>query len=812
MYKIDKDNIKTDNIPLVDELVYAIKKICKTCVLKDEAKALECESLETQKESDIYLLCVEGKVTFRNFEYTLEDLMKIGIPDNILWECYNDNNQIPDKYREALKNTKSKEVLENYIEKNNYYRMLNGIPNYKQEGIVINPYIMPKELKDINVDGYVHELSDSTLDILYHFGVIDKLLDLYPDCKYLNHLGSKSISIYSARVAVDNELLYVTDDLPTEISVRFKEKIEINRVFTKKTIYSDAFKLGSDYYDNFIRIFIIIQTILDLLAEIPDMIIKREVFDIRTIELLFKSNGVDYFHEIPYRYQISMVRNLNKLLKFKSTTRNLVDICSLFGFDNINVFKYYLLRNRTVNKDGSYNFNTKIILNPENGEEVEVEDYDSNYELKFLKVPIEDKADNFLNVLSNHLEYDSIVEGDKYWNGELTHEYVKSTILAKEFNYVQSKYISVDTMYSLSELSFQMVYFYNMVLDDVILEELLTVRVPAINGLGVFKFVDILCYLYALTYEYNNLEDDIITSQTNILHVKGFNFKANMSKLASYVKEKGFTLEELGVSDFKIYKDQLLSYNQLMNIFTNNKNIHDHIVKQMFTADNYDIYKVYSDLYDSLMITELSHEFFRLKDGRIAKSYTEFLKERDVILYNSLIQIRQSDSVEVKQDTITTIIDATVYELEEFINTKEYKYIFSHLPAVSAEAIKKYIYTVVNFYKSYKIDILSINTVYVFDDKLENKIKCIDNMLINRYYDRVDNVDVLDTIRKWIASFTYREKIELIDKIYINISRDGTIDLRTVLNIIDKIKKNTSTKYTENICVYDSMKILKRYK
>ena len=58
MYKIDKDNIKTDNIPLVDELVYAIKKICKTCVLKDEAKALECESLETQKESDIYLLCV----------------------------------------------------------------------------------------------------------------------------------------------------------------------------------------------------------------------------------------------------------------------------------------------------------------------------------------------------------------------------------------------------------------------------------------------------------------------------------------------------------------------------------------------------------------------------------------------------------------------------------------------------------------------------------------------------------------------------------------------------------------------------------
>ena len=85
-------------------------------------------------------------------------------------------------------------------------------------------------------------------------------------------------------------------------------------------------------------------------------------------------------------------------------------------------------------------------------------------------------------------------------------------------------------------------------------------------------------------------------------------------------------------------------------------------------------------------------------------------------------------------------------------------------------------------------------------------------MLINRSYDRVDNVDVLDTIRKWIASFTYREKIELIDKIYINISRDGTIDLRTVLNIIDKIKKKSSTKYTENICVYDSIKILKRYK
>ena len=36
-------------------------------------------------------------------------------------------------------------------------------------------------------------------------------------------------------------------------------------------------------------------------------------------------------------------------------------------------------------------------------------------------------------------------------------------ILEHEFNYMNSKYISIDTLYSLSDMAFQQMYFYNMI-------------------------------------------------------------------------------------------------------------------------------------------------------------------------------------------------------------------------------------------------------------------------------------------------------------------------------------------------------------
>ena len=48
---------------------------------------------------------------------------------------------------------------------------------------------------------------------------------------------------------------------------------------------------------------------------------------------------------------------------------------------------------------------------------------------------------------------------------------VYRSIVEREFDIERSKYVSIDTVYEMDRLSFEMAYFFNMIMDDVMLEE-----------------------------------------------------------------------------------------------------------------------------------------------------------------------------------------------------------------------------------------------------------------------------------------------------------------------------------------------------
>lgn len=750
--------IKTDNIPLVDTLIYNVKKLCIESVLKDEDEADKEETLESSKAWDLYRKCVERRVKFSSLRYDIIDLEPI-LPPNILEDCVKNNNLIPEKFRDIILNNKMDRIVKSYVEQNNYYRQLNGLPRNEISPLFVPEYLIPPGIHvDISVP--IHEMNYGDIDILYNLGVIDKIQELNPEDTYLQRLGNRGISPYNARIANNFSILYTPNDVPREILDRFKERVEINRVYTIKVIYSDAFKLGSDHYDKFMIILILIQCMVDMLSEINDMIIKRDLIDLKMIKIFFESHGVDFFGDIPYKYQIRMVKNIDTLIKYKSTTKNIVDICNLFGFDNIHVFKYYLLKDRKTDENGEYVF--------EYDSDGNLQD-DDNYEMKFIKVPIADRLDNHIGDKSKYTSYDEMVMNDKYWDGDLPSKLVKSAIINKEFNSVQSKYISIDTVYELTEVAFQLVYFYNMVFDDVRTEEMLKLKIDSINSNVEFRFIDVIVYLFILMYEYNGIVDDIMDNNVKVMHVKGFNFRADMNKLSSYVVEKGFTLEELGVSDFIVPENNILTYNQLMDIFTNNKKVYNHVVDQLYSADNKDIYEIYNTIYESLMLTELNFEFFRKSDGKIATSYTEYLRDRDNVLYQSVQYLRSIESKETRNEKITYIINDIVYLLEYYLTSDNMKHVFAHLPTVSAEYVKQYVYKVINFFKSYKVDISGINTVYLFDDKLDNKIKMIDKIIFEYSYIKTDVIDLLERLRR-TTLLNPEDTVKIIEQVEFSIT------------------------------------------
>ena len=422
----------TDN-PLLDQIIYECQcMIYEGIVFKNEEEANKYETLHTIQLSDRYADIIEGKSTFEFFDYGLDLLNQVPhLTHQQKIQMARNNALIPDSDKELLHNLAKEKFLANYEEPNNYYRRLNGLPDIGTEGIHLTPELFSKiEVDDFDHSKYVHEMNTEEINILNIFEVLDDLKEIYPDQKYLNFLGERKIDPYVARRLPNFSVLYLPSSDSTEVHNKFLERLEINRVFFLKTVYSDAFKYQSDYYDNFITIMILIQSFADMITLAPEYIIRRELFDLRTIQYVFESQGCEFYPEIPLKYQKRLVKNLNRLIKYKSSDKNLVDIVSLFGFDNIELFKYYILRIPIMNEDGTYRHDT--IQDPKTGEDIP--DYDNNFELKFLRVPIDEIADENIRNHMNYKDYDTITLQDKYWDGPYPHEYIKKRILEKEFN------------------------------------------------------------------------------------------------------------------------------------------------------------------------------------------------------------------------------------------------------------------------------------------------------------------------------------------------------------------------------------------
>lgn len=812
------NKIFTDN-PFIDELIYFTKTLAVNAVIKDCDKADENETLESLKAGDLYIACRENRAKFENFTYDLDFLIESSIlPPAIIIDCAKDNTRIPDKYKEDLTKARSEKYIKEYVESNNYYRTYAGLPpveDTKKDFVYLSEDYLSEIPKLENPELPVHMMNTQDLTILYSHGVIDELIEEYPDKKYLKYMSDNAIDIYKARKALEFQILYIPTVSNNELMDRWNTKYEQNRMYTIKTYYSDAYKLYSDYYNNFIIVFIILQTMIDIISEVQEFIARRDIFDDRSIRYLFESYGIPYYPEIPRVYQLAMVKNINTLLKWKASTKNMIDICSLFGFDEIDIFRYYLLRDRRIKLDedhdatnDDYQFHYKQIQN-ENGETITVPDNDKNYELKFVRCPIEDKVDNYLKDKTAYEDYDIITNQDEFWDGKSDHGDIKSAILDQEFSWTRTKYISIDTLYDLSEMCFDLPYFINMLVDDTLLEDYLYIKIPTIKNNHQFRVNDIFVYLMAVTYIYHGFEDKIMQTNTQVLSILGFNFHVDMSEVAEDIFNRYYyTLEDVGAEDFDIPNAEITSFDRLLQIFRTNKNIWKIACNGMINADNKRIYDCYKKIYESCYIMDYTTTFFTLQDGTVAETYTDFLKERDYVLYESLVDLRSYVDETALRRAISDIIIEIVYVLNEYMDSKEFKYVFSKFPAASGDYIRTFMLKIVNFFKSYKVHLLDISTVYKAFDKRENSIKVYEDWLLKVKKTATDYSKIIEEIT-YDNNLEKQDKINLLEEVYFDIERWEFKDLEDEFEFDLKTQINT---IINELTYQDSVNIIDHYK
>ena len=789
--------IYTDN-PYVDELVYYTKQLGIGTVLKMQSVADNNETVESLKASGLYISCIERTAVFNLFEdVTTTALASAGITDpTLVAKCLANKSYVPQNKRDAVTEALMNEYIENYVELNPYYRSLNGLPPIDREDYVTD--WLPPEGISIDLSKPVHMMNNAEASILDRYGVLEDMIEEDPiNRQYMRHLGDKAIDIYFARRAQRFDPLYVPKIDSEAVTHMYKEFLNNNKFYTLRTVYSEAYNYGSDYYDNFIAVFIVLITVIDIISRVQEFIARKEIFDIRSVQYIFKSYGVPFFEDIPLKYQIAMVKNLHTLLKYKSTAKCMVSICSLFGFKNIKIFKYYLLRDRRVKlKTGEY-----VYAEDEEGNE----DLDAEYELKFLKLPLDEDKDDYVRVGGNYVDYDEITYSDPKWDGGLDHDMVMKEILKQEFNFTRTKYISIDTIYEIAKMATQQSYFFNFLYDNVDLEGLLTVKIPYIDPGKEFKVGDVFTLLTALSYKYNTVDssqfsdakhhdkkdlivykDMISDTQSKVLYVNGFNFKADLATLAAEIGPKklndtvvdpGSTLHaQEQLEKFQIPTTSIPSFSEMMKIYVNNMEVRDELIKGMHEACNKKVYDVYKKLYDALMVVELTFDYYKnpetgefYLDYEGDATYTEYLKHADPSLYYVLTVADSFEDVPSRNQYIANLIDSITYALEEYIDSEEYYGLFSNLPVVSTEAVKKYISSVINFYKSFKVDFLGMNTIYTFDDKGDGVIRLIDCMQLDRYFHKNDFLKLYERFAKNKTTMTFSERVDFIEKVYMDI-------------------------------------------
>ena len=387
--RFSSDKLNTDN-PFIDLLLYTMKILVANSVIKDQYSADANETVDSLNSSSLYLACKDNNVTLNRFrQIPVELLKKVGVPQSDI-DLYVKSNYdlyyIPKDFKntgEPSGTTYRKDLLELmipwYIEKyesynysgelNNYYRKILGKPNVGDWGINMRDYeyLLPY---DFTYEGtYLHEIGADKCVELDQYGILDVIKADYPDAEYLDYLTA-GITPYDARNKLDFQILYTPriSDISfynTEISPvvfeqfveEFRYNYERNREYMLTTVYSTAMEVDSEQYHSFMILYTLLITVIDILNEVQSHIVKMDILNRRCVEYIFSMYGVPFYRNVPEKWLEKICKNIHKILKYKSSTQEMLNIKSIFGYESMKINKYYLVKERYTDEMGDFLFN-----------------------------------------------------------------------------------------------------------------------------------------------------------------------------------------------------------------------------------------------------------------------------------------------------------------------------------------------------------------------------------------------------------------------------------------------------------------------
>lgn len=800
--------------PLMDEIVYNCKLILDSIVVKNEYVAHLYETQETIDNQEIYFKCVTRTMTIDKMPITFE-----------MWEAYKKYHGPFDSYIGDITlwpqdmeyivlyidppiedillhaNIDLDELLEfciqyyldHYEEKNKYYRSLMGLPEYGTTKYDI--YITESDLPDgfeyeVDYSLPIHEQPSIVISALRSNGRLDELIEQYRsfNYSYLRFLDDKAIDLYKARKALKWEILYLPS-VNSLVSSRFREVYEINRQIYLRRTYQNAYAYDSNYYDHMLIFILLSQTFSDMITDTAEWFIRKDIFDIRTVQFFLEAYGIPFFEEIPLKYQVRIVQNLNKLIKYKSTQQNFEDIIDIFKLRETNVYRYYLYKKRKMDEHGQY---------------VEDPDLNKMYELSFIEVILGDTYDNYVKNLNYRNSYDEVTLPDEYWDGIEDHEKVKLDILKKDFTIEPTKYLTIKSDIRYIDFQKQLVYLLGLIIDNRINIDDIKIGVRSIYEGAQFKLADLFLYMELL----NNLESDLsqfirrpedmkeytetypdydldrsdwwmkerypeFFTRKSDYRVFGFNPEINLEEIEEVVSrpysnstQRTFNLAYFGCDSYIVPNEPITTFDQLIDIYDTNMKCYNNLIEfiNYKAMDKFEVLMA-KYIFDELFTKRFNYE---LTDGK--RFLDEVLLDRNYILYSSYKKLESATDKESRNKDISAILNDVVTTLEYYMDRDTIDYFFSFLSTTNFTAITRYIYLMLNTFKSYKAHFIepTIRYQFLINDGMTGNGMLISDSITNRttYYSKFDLLEMHDFCIRTVIRYVEdgrRPQLEILD-------------------------------------------------
>lgn len=718
-----------------------IMNMLKKLSVKRYDMARGCETVETARAFEMYLACIQKKQFFYTFKHYDFDILLKYMDPMTAKEAAKDSALIPEEYRDEIVNEQAQQVIDTYEEKNEYYRMLIGLPPY---GTKKRDFIYVKDHPTVDPKIPIHELSIETITRLEIDGTIDKLKAEYPNAGYLDYLGADKIDLLEARLAKPYEILRLGPPSSTRSRDMFVEEYHKARRYVMAVIDNSALFHHKDLYYPFIGVLMLTLAIRNTM--VPT---EAEYYNFEEIlDAILRSYGLlRYFKKFPFVYKQRLVLALDKILANKGTDGVLIDICKLFQFDGLTANRYYLMKTHAKDADGNILFTG---------------DPYQDYELNFAKADIQEHEIDFDS--EDLVSYEEVTNSDYLW--QLTPEETKK-MLNENFNLMMTKYIDVEIAFDVSKLTFEICCFNNLLLYA--RDNLQGVRIPNLYATsGSTSVWGMIVFLLTIMAKKANFDGNIVYEPPAIAEIMQFNYGEISEELQQIIDKYELQIDVAdwdtlidNIDPIELAKPRGVQDNyDMIKIYVKNRELYEAIQIEMNETMDIRRYQSLAEARDLLYYAAMEKKSFTMSTGEYATTYRQMLDDIDPRIGSKI------DAVEDEHD-LNDILLYALEKLENAFSSPELKYLYLGTANLYASLISQYLRTAINVFKASSVQLQAINIFLYAGEGTPVRVIDMEHTHKNIYIN--DKVHVLDEIATEKTIYL-EDYISVMDKAYPNLN------------------------------------------